>query len=126
MCLKDLHFALCYLIYLLRDLFLSLYNIPVANYADDSTPECTGLKISDVLIKLENAVEILLQWFKDYRMKANPDNYHLIINNTKEIFQIKNGNETVRRSKYEKLLRVKVDHELNFNEHVSSLCKEAS
>ena len=98
----------------------------MANYADDSTLECTGLKISDVLIKLENAVEILLQWFKDYRMKANPDNYHLIINNTKEIFQIKNGNETVRRSKYEKLLRVKVDHELNFNEHVSSLCKEAS
>ena len=29
-------------------------------------------------------------------------------------------------SKYEKLLGVKVDHELNFNEHVSSFCKKAS
>ena len=59
-------------------------------------------------------------------MKAKPDNYHSLILNTKESFQITIGNETVRNSKYEKLLGVKVDHELNFNEHVSSLCKKAS
>ena len=59
-------------------------------------------------------------------MKVNPDKYHLLINNTKESFQIKIGNETVSISKYEKLLGVKVHHELNFNEHVSSLCKKAS
>ena len=67
-----------------------------------------------------------LQWFKDNRMKANPDKYHLLANNTKESFQIKIGNETISNSKYEELLGVKVDHELNFNEHVSSLCKKAS
>ena len=59
-------------------------------------------------------------------MKVNPDKCHLLINNTKESFQIKIGNETVSNGKYEKLLGVKVDHELNFNEHVSSLCKKAS
>ena len=53
-------------------------------------------------------------------MKANPDKYHLLINNTKESFQIKIGNETVSNNiKYE-------DHQLNFKEHVSSLCKKAS
>ena len=109
----------------LCDLFLFLYDIPVANYADDNTPYCTGLKIPDALIKLENAVETLLQWFEDNRMKANPDKHYLLINNTKENFQIKIGNETVSNSKYEKLLGVKIDHELNFNEHVSSLCKKA-
>ena len=98
----------------------------MANYADDNTPYCTGLNILDVLIKLENVAEILLQWFKDNRMKANPDKYHLLINNTKESFQIKIGNETVSNSKYEKLLRVKVDHELSFNELVSTLWKKAS
>ena len=111
---------------ILCDLFLFLHDIPVPNYADDNTPCCTGLKISDVLIKLENAAETLLQWCKDNRMKANPDKYHLLIKNTKESFQIKIGNETVSNSKYEKLLGVKIDHELNFNEHVSSLCKKAS
>ena len=110
----------------LCNLFLFLHDIPVANYADDNTPYCTGLKISDVLIKLENAAETLLQWFKDNRMKANPDKYHLLINNTKESFQIKIGNETISNSKYEKLLGVKIDHELNFNDHVLSLCKKAS
>ena len=39
---------------------------------------------------------------------------------------MKISNETVSNSKYEKLLGVKVDHELNFNEHASSLCKKAS
>ena len=110
----------------LCDLFLFLDDIPVANYADGNTPYCTGLKISDVLIKLENAAETLLQWFKDNRMKANPDKYHLLINNTKESFQIKIDNDTVSNSKYEKLLGVKIDHELSFNEHVLSLYKKAS
>ena len=60
-------------------------------------------------------------------MKANAYKYHLlIINNTKESFQIKIGNETASNNKYEKLLGLKVDHELNFNEHVSLLCKKAS
>ena len=78
-----------------------LHGIPMANYVDGNTPYCTGLKISDVLIKLENTAETLLQWFKNNRMKANPDKYHLLINNTKESFQIKTGNETVSSSKYE-------------------------
>ena len=38
----------------LCDLFLFLHDIPMANYADSNIPYCTGLKISDVLIKLEN------------------------------------------------------------------------
>ena len=105
----------------LCDLFLFLHDIPLANYSDDNTPYCTGLKISDILIKLENAAETLLQWIKDNRMKAKPDNYHLLINNTKESFQIKIGNETVNNNKYEKLSGVKVDHELNFNKQVSRI-----
>ena len=92
----------------------------------DNTPYCTGLKISDVLIKLENAAETLLQWFKDNRIKANTDKYQLLINITTESSQIKTRNETVSNSKHEKLLEVKIDHELNFTEHVSSLCEKAS
>ena len=103
---------LCYL-------FLFLHDIPATNYVDDNTPYCTGLKISNVLIKLENTAEALLQWFRGNRMQANPDKYHLLIYNTKESFQIKIGNETVSNNKYEKLLGVKVDHELNCNEHFS-------
>ena len=65
------------------DFFLFLHDIPAANYAGDSTPYCTGFKISDVLIKFEKAAETLLQWFKDNKMKANPDKYYLLVSNTK-------------------------------------------
>ena len=70
----------------------------MADYAVGNNPYCTGLEISDVLIKLENATETLFQWFKDNRMKANLDKYHLLIDNTKESFQINIGNETVSNS----------------------------
>ena len=45
----------------LCDLFLLLLDITVANYVDDNTRYCTGLKIFDVLIKLENPAETVLQ-----------------------------------------------------------------
>ena len=79
--------------------FLFLHVIPVANYTDYNTPYCTVLKISNVLIKLENAAEALLQWFKDDRMKTNPDKYNLLLNNDKKSFQIQIGNETVTNIK---------------------------
>ena len=72
------------------------------------------------------ATKNLLQWFKDNVMKANPDKYHLLISNLKESFPTNIGNETISNNNYEKLLGVKVDHELNINEHVLSLCKKAS
>ena len=74
--------------YIFMRSFLFFHDIPV----DDNTPYCTGLKISDVFIKLQNAAKTLLQWFKDNRTKANPDKYHLFINNNKKSFQIKVGN----------------------------------
>ena len=50
------------LLYILCDLFFFIHDISMAIYVDDITPYFTGLKMSDVLIKLENAVETLSQW----------------------------------------------------------------
>ena len=68
-------------------LFLSRHEIPVANYVDESTLYCSGLKISNVLIKLENAAKTLSQWFKDNRIKEKTGKYHVLINNNKEGFK---------------------------------------
>ena len=43
----------------LCDLFLFFHDIPVANYADDNTRYCTGLKILNALIKLQNVTKTL-------------------------------------------------------------------
>ena len=46
------------------DLFMFLHDISVVNYVDDNTPYFTALNFSNVLIKVENAAETQLQWFK--------------------------------------------------------------
>ena len=99
----------------------------MANYADDNTPYCTGFKNFRCYNQIrECSRNTVVMAHKDNRMKASPDKYYLLINNTKESFQIKIGNETVSNNKWEKLLGAKVDHELNFSNYISSLCKKAN
>ena len=49
-------------------------------YLTSKSPTLVGLKFSNVLIKLENADETLIQWFEYNRMKANTVRYNFIYN----------------------------------------------
>lgn len=51
-------------------------------------------------------------------MIANTGKHHPLFNSNDETYPIKVGNR--------KLLGIKIDKELNFNEHVQSLCEKAS
>ena len=74
---------------------------------------------------LEKSTNSLLHWFKENDMKANADKCHLLVSSDEsctakiEDFSIKNRTE-------EKLLGVKFDSNLSFENHVTSLCKKAS
>ena len=63
-------------------------------------------------------------------MIANPDKFHSIILSKNIIdtsdLKIKVGNKVIKSEANVKLLGVKIDNELNFNSHVSDLCKNAS
>ena len=54
-------------------------------------------------------------------MKSNPDKCH-----ANRHLDIKIGDYTIGNSECEKLLGVKIDVNLNFNNHISDLCKKAS
>ena len=100
----------------------------IYNYADDNTILCTGNNVSDVRNKMENALQVLIQWFNNNSMKVNPDkfqviffdrknscaNEYLMINNIKIVHQ-----PTV------KLLGMYIDCKLNFDEHVREICRKA-
>ena len=58
-------------------------------------------------------------------MKMNPDKFHLLLSNRKEL-KINICNETISSSKHEKLLGVTIDSKLSFEEHINNLCKKAS
>ena len=58
-------------------------------------------------------------------MKANADKSHLLVTRDTDV-TAKIGEFDVKNSRVEKLLGVKIDGKLSFENHVSSLCKKAS
>ena len=58
-------------------------------------------------------------------MKSNVDKCHLIVVNNDEV-SVNLADETINGSTSVDLLGIKIDNNLNFNEHVSKLCKKGN
>ena len=107
------------------DLFLITDDLEMANYADDTTPYICGKDIPSVIKSLENAAEIVFTWFKNNQMKGNEYQCHVALS-THEDVHVKIGTSHIKNSCSETLLGVKIDSDLNFEEHISSICKKTS
>ena len=109
----------------LSDLFLVVKDVNFANYADDNTIYQSANNVDDVINDLQLSAEKLFRWFSDNQMKGNTDKCHLIMstNNNPEI-QV--GDSLIKAIDCEKLLGLKIDYKLNFDDHVNSLCKKAN
>ena len=97
---------------LLCDLFFTMNETEFASYADDDMP-CT---IDEVIQSPEHHSMMLFKWFSDKQMKANISKYQILVNRRDEV-TIRIGDTEIKNSEYEKLLEIKVDTKLNFNEH---------
>ena len=58
-------------------------------------------------------------------MKGNPEKCHLIMS-TDQSVNVQLGGSLIERSDCEKMLGVKIDYKLNFDEHVKTLCSKAN
>ena len=67
----------------------------------------------------------MFNWFINNKMKGNKNKY-LVFLCTNVILQVKIGAGLINNSKCEKLLGVKTDNKLMFDEHIKSICKKAS
>ena len=67
----------------------------------------------------------LLQWFKDNKMKLNPDKCHLTLSG-KVNRGINVGNVVIKNSQNEKLLRVFFNEKATFGYHIENMCIKAS
>ena len=82
--------------------------------------------IPRVISQLEQESASLLNWIRNNGLKANPDKFHLLLSDPNEEFSIKVDNLDIKNSKCQKLLGIKIDNKLTFDDHVTSICTKAS
>ena len=109
----------------ISDLFISLEEIDFASYADDNTPFVSETTPENLVSSLESCSASLFQWFSNNQMKANHEKCHLLMNVNRPA-TIKIGEQTISNSYCEKLLGVKIDSQLKFNNHLETIIKKAS
>jgi hypothetical protein len=113
----------------ISDIFLFVKDSTIHNYADDNTVSNCNNDIDVVTKTLENDSMELINWFSLNLMKANPDKFQAIAIGKKTKSQNLsfhlNGNKIVCEDNV-KLLGVTIDSDLNFDNHISEMCKKAS
>ena len=115
----------------INDIFLFLGNAKIANFADDNSTYAIEDNILNLLKTLEAETSTVLNWFKINEMKSNNDKCHLIVPETiNRSYSSKSyiylGNEFLENENSVKLLGVKIDQNLNLNEHVMNLLKKGN
>ena len=107
------------------DLFLIVDEIDFANYADDNNTYKEHENIDDLIISLQDAAAKLSKWFSDNQMKGNTDKCHLLLSKD-ESSEIHIGDSIIEGSTCEKLLGIKIDSKLHFDDHIQGLCNKAN
>ena len=114
----------------INDLFLFMKQATLHNYADDNTLAYFSESMPDLVKTLEKETEVALSWLENNEMIANPEKFHAILlrknqtNTSGEPINI-NG-KMIKSEETVKLLGVTLDYRLDFDPHISILCKKAA
>ena len=110
----------------INDIFYFSDATTITNYTDDNTPYACDTTVDLVISRLEKDSCNLSNWFKFNYLKSNEDKCQLLMNVDYPDLSIKVGNDIVHNSTQVKLLGIVFDTALNFDAHVSKLCKKAN
>ena len=107
----------------LDDLFFQINYTHTCNFADDTTLSAFSTKIEDLLYNLVYDIKSATIWFDNNYLKVNKCHF-LLSDNITEHLWAKVDDELIWESREEKLLGVIIDKNLNFNSHLTTLCKK--
>ena len=105
--------------------FYFINNAKIANCADDNSIYSVDDNITNLLKTLETETNLVMKWFRINEMKSNDDKCHLLVANQNDAF-VTLGNEVIEATNSVELLDIKIDKNLNLNEHVTNLCKKGN
>jgi hypothetical protein len=112
----------------MNDIFMCIdKSVKLFNYADDNTLVFTHQNKHTLVSKLEHASKQAVLWFQNNYMQANPNKFQaLYLNRNKSadvLFDF--GPNVIKPDSTVKLLGVKIDDKLSFENHIIELCNKA-
>ena len=107
------------------DLFFVNITSDIANYADDTTPYECDQHCDNLINNMELTVEKIFNWFAFNNLKANASKYHFFLSPYQHTSISINGS-VIKNSNSGKLLRITIDSDFTFEEHINTLCRKAS
>ena len=115
--------------FFINDLFYLIVQSILYNYADDNTLSFIHKDLLHLKSVLEQKGQILISWFDQNLMKANPYKFQAICIGKKthgniESFQI--GQTNIKCDDNVTLLGINIDSMLKVDAHDSEICKKAS
>ena len=110
----------------INDIFYFVNEDFLTNFADDNTPYAIGKNIHDISSKLEIDGRNLVSWFGKNLFKMNADKCKLLITKHDGDVSINVDGHIIQAKKSVILLGITIDNNLDFNEHISKLCKKVS
>ena len=106
--------------------FLSEFT-DLCDFTDDTTFYAYDMELNSLIKRLEHDSFLIIEWFENNNMKLNQDKCHLLVSGYKnENVRANIGNEKIWEGNKQKLLGFDIDRSLNFNEHISFLCRKAA
>ena len=113
------------LIYILGNLFLIVKDVNIASYVDGNTLYDSCDTIEEVILSLQSSSEKIFQWLLDNQIESNTKKSSLIMSTYQSVnFQL--AGSLIKRSDCEKMLGLKIDYKLNFDEHMKTLHNKAN
>ena len=110
----------------INDIFHFIEHCKLYNYADDNTVSCSDPVLEISVYKLIRDSLILIKCFLDNQMKANPRKFQAIaVGEKNENISFNIDNNNIKCEESVKLLGVTIDFQLNFDLHISNICKKS-
>ena len=107
--------------------FVSIKNCKLYNYADDNTVSHTDKNLKRLIDEIVEDSTRLIRWVTDNQMKAKPGKFQAIAvgkHTHSETICFNLGDNIGKCEDSVKLLGVTIDFKLDFDEHISNVCKK--